>query len=207
MFCPQCGSSQSDELKFCKSCGANLHAVRNVMATRETDEKFDWSKTWVAEMLMSGEEKVRRAAEIERLEGKSPEIKRRNEIKAGIITTSVGVGLMITLYVLMEAVVLNPRIPPETAIILRSVWVAGVIPMLVGLSLIVNGVFVSKKGDGPESVRVDAGTKAIGGSETVSFLPPKADTSQLEREVFSVTDDTTRHLDKPVLKTAAKDKQ
>jgi len=23
MFCPQCGTSQGDELKFCKSCGAN----------------------------------------------------------------------------------------------------------------------------------------------------------------------------------------
>lgn len=53
MFCPQCGSNQSDGLRFCKLCGANLHAVRQVVATRETGEGFDWSKTWVAEMFLS----------------------------------------------------------------------------------------------------------------------------------------------------------
>ena len=43
MFCPQCGSTQSDELKFCKSCGVNLDAVREVAAMRPAGEKFDWS--------------------------------------------------------------------------------------------------------------------------------------------------------------------
>jgi hypothetical protein len=76
MFCPQCGSTQGDELRFCKSCGANLHALRQILATREQDEKFDWSKTWVAEMFMSSEEAVKRAAELERLQGKTPEAKR-----------------------------------------------------------------------------------------------------------------------------------
>ncbi|MDT7602427.1 MAG: Double zinc ribbon, partial [Acidobacteriota bacterium] len=49
MFCPQCGANQSDDLKFCNLCGANLQAVRHAVATRETGEKFDWSKTWMAE--------------------------------------------------------------------------------------------------------------------------------------------------------------
>ena len=89
MYCPQCGSTQSDELRFCKSCGTNLDGVRTALS-RETGEKFDWSKTWLAEMLMSGEESVKRAAEIERLQGKTPEVKRRNEIKGGVITASVG---------------------------------------------------------------------------------------------------------------------
>ena len=39
MFCPQCGTNQSDELKFCKSCGANLSAVRQAVTTHETPEK------------------------------------------------------------------------------------------------------------------------------------------------------------------------
>ena len=52
MFCPQGGSNQSGELEFCKSCGANLYAVREVVATRDTDRKFDWSKIWVAEMML-----------------------------------------------------------------------------------------------------------------------------------------------------------
>jgi hypothetical protein len=71
MFCPQCGTSQSDDLKFCKSCGANLFAVRQVVTTpgpvsqvggkpaRESDQKFDWSKTFVAEMMLSASERER----------------------------------------------------------------------------------------------------------------------------------------------------
>ncbi len=69
MYCPGCGSSQSEELKFCKSCGANLSALRQVLATRETSEKFDWSKTWVAEMFQSAEEAQRRKAELDRQRG------------------------------------------------------------------------------------------------------------------------------------------
>jgi len=40
MFCPQCGSTQNDELKFCKSCGVNLDAVRQAAAMRDPSEKF-----------------------------------------------------------------------------------------------------------------------------------------------------------------------
>src|SRR6266496_4229776 len=49
MFCPGCGSEQSGELKFCKLCGANLYAVRQVMATRESDDNLTGARrrnTW-----------------------------------------------------------------------------------------------------------------------------------------------------------------
>src|SRR6266545_6832604 len=78
MFCPKCGSTQSDELRFCKSCGANLLAVRQVVDTRETGESFDWGKTWVAEMFMSPGEMKRRKEELERQRGITPEVKRYN---------------------------------------------------------------------------------------------------------------------------------
>ena len=50
MFCPRCGSSQSEELKFCKSCGANLYAVRQAVDTRETEKKFDWGGELLTEI-------------------------------------------------------------------------------------------------------------------------------------------------------------
>ena len=81
MFCPKCGSSQPDELRFCKQCGANLGAVRVAVDRPEVAEKFDWSKTWIAEMFMSSEEAVRRAAEIERLQRKTPEAKKITEVQ------------------------------------------------------------------------------------------------------------------------------
>src|SRR6184192_3136942 len=105
MFCPQCGSTQNDELKFCKSCGVNLEAVRQAAAMRAPGEKFDWSKTWVAEMFLSESERKKREEELERQRGITPEVKRYNEIKGGVITSFVGVALMIFLSVFMKAIV------------------------------------------------------------------------------------------------------
>src|SRR2546423_14037697 len=113
MFCPQCGSSQSDELRFCKTCGANLEAVRQVVAMREAGGKFDWSKTWVAEMFLSEGERKRREEELERQRGITPEGKGFKEIKGGGITVFVGVALMIFLSVFMKAIVAGGKVPPD----------------------------------------------------------------------------------------------
>ena len=55
-----------------KHCGANLRGVREAMTSRSTEEKFDWSKTWWAEMIYPTEE-------MERRRGVTPEEKRLNE--------------------------------------------------------------------------------------------------------------------------------
>src|SRR5919109_625577 len=145
MFCPQCGSQQSEELKFCKSCGANLQVVRQVVATREAGGKFDWSKTWLAEMFLSEGERKRREEELERRRGITPEVKRYNEIKGGVITACVGAALMIFLYVFMQGIIRGGKVPDEAAEIISRIWVAGVIPLFVGLGLLINGIFVSKR--------------------------------------------------------------
>jgi uncharacterized membrane protein YvbJ len=75
MFCPQCGSNQIDEPNFCKLCGGNLHAVRQVVAARELGENFR-DKTWVAEMFLSHDERIKRKEELERQRGITPEMKR-----------------------------------------------------------------------------------------------------------------------------------
>jgi hypothetical protein len=195
MYCPRCGSGQSDELKFCKSCGANLAAVRLAVSKPETAEKFDWNKTWLAEMLLSGDESVKRAAEIERLQGITPEVKRRNEIKAGVITASVGLGVMILLFVLMNGIILSGRVSDGAAEILSRIWVAGVIPLFVGAALIFNGIVVSNRRKELPGHETDTGLPAMD-SAGGEYLPP-ADTSLIVPAGFSVTDETTRHLEKP----------
>jgi hypothetical protein len=196
MFCPQCGSTQSDDLKFCKSCGANLEALRQIMATRESGGQFDWSNTWVAEMFKSGKDAVKQQAEIERLQGITPEVKRLLEIKAGIITASVGVGLMILLFVLMGGIVASGRVSDAAAEILLRIWIVGVLPFLIGVALIFNGMFVSKRGADLSAHETDTGTKELDAPSAENYLSP-ADTNDLASPVpFSVTDRTTRHLQK-----------
>ena len=194
MFCPRCGTSQSEELKFCKSCGANLSAVRQAVEGREAMEPFDWSRTWVTEMFLSAGERKRRNEQLERERGITPEKKRITEIKAGVIVSSVGVALTAVLLVLMQGIVLSGSVAPGPAEILIRLWVAGLIPILVGLALIINGLIVSKKlveiteRDRERhlpSLEKDQDPLALRSADPNEFIPAN----------FSVTDQTTRHLE------------
>ncbi len=201
MFCPNCGSTQADGLRFCKACGANLSAVKQALTSPERSENFEWKNTWVAEMLMSSEQAVRRKAELDRLKGITPESKRRNEIKAGMITGSIGLGLMIFLYVFMEGIILGGNVPPAEAEILKRIWIAGIIPLFIGGALIFNGLFVSKLfgGDRSSNAQIENQTSPLATGELPSndpdYLGP-ADTTHFPDIPFSVADETTRHLEK-----------
>jgi hypothetical protein len=196
MFCPQCGSTQNGELNFCKSCGVNLDAVRQAAALRDPSEKFDWSSTWVAEMFLSESERKRRKEQIERERGITPEMKRYTEIKAGVITSSVGVGLMIFLYALMQGIILSGHNPPGDAAILGRIWIAGVIPFLVGTALIINGLFVSKRQVEIARQRQPTGENALKNAGETPALRP-ADTAEFIPPSFGVTEGTTKHLSNP----------
>lgn len=192
MFCPQCGSTQNDELRFCKSCGVNLDAVRQAAAMGDAGEKFDWSRTWVAEMFFSEAERKRRKEQIERERGITPEMKRYTEIKAGVITSSVGAAVMIFLYVFMQGIILSGQNPSSDAAILSRVWVAGVIPFFVGLALIINGLLVSKRQvevarqerTRENILNNDGEIPALQPGDTAEFIPPS----------FGVTEGTTKQL-------------
>ena len=193
MFCPRCGASSNEELKFCKACGANLYAVRQVVDTKDTSVKIDRSKPWVADIALSDAESKRRKEELDHLRGITPEVRRYNEIKAGVITGSIGLAIAIFLIVFMQGLVLSGKVSPEAAEILSRLWVVGVIPMFVGMALVINGVFVSKKlaqiarqaaqpaSSFPEK---DTNPLALRSAETTEFIPSG----------FSVTEDTTKHL-------------
>jgi hypothetical protein len=191
MFCPQCGSNQSDDVKFCKSCGANLFAVRQAVATREptheTSGKFDWSKTWVAEMMLSESEREKRKEELERQRGITPESRSHKEIKAGVITTSVGVALAIFLFVFMQGIIVGGNVDKDAAAILSRLWIVGVIPFFVGLGLLVNGLFVKSAG------QASTKTGALEGEAQPPLLP-EGDASAFTPSPSSVTEHTTRQL-------------
>jgi len=168
-----------------------MSAVRLAVDAREGEQKFDWSRTWVAEMFLTHEEQQRRKEILERERGITPEVKRVNEVKAGVITSSVGVGLAIFLYVFMQGIVLGGKVPHDTAEILTRLWIAGVIPFMVGAALMINGLVVSKR------------LVEIARQRESKELPPPpdpgslraADTSEFIPASFSVTDQTTRHLE------------
>jgi hypothetical protein len=190
MLCPRCASNQNDDIKFCTSCGANLEAVREALERREPGQKFDWGNTWVAEMFMSGQAHELRKLEMERRLGITPEVKRYNEIKAGVIVSSVGIGLAIFLFFFMQGIA--GKVDPDAVQIITRIWLAGIIPFMVGLALIVNGVVVSKRI--VEAIeREQRKANSLG-----EAAPPRtlraADTSEFIPAGLSVTEGTTRHL-------------
>jgi len=174
MFCPRCGSSQAEDLKFCKACGANLSAVRKAVDTRESEDKFDCSRLWAP---------------------KPPAISRYQEIKGGIITSSTGLAITAVLFFLMEGIIRSGKVSTAAAEILGRLWIAGLIPVMVGFALIVNGYFVSKKivefadqnhdQPGLDGRDTSAGSRALRPADTTQFVPSN----------LSVTEGTTKHLD------------
>jgi len=193
MFCPQCGSTQGDELKFCKSCGINLEAVKQIAALRDESGKFDWNRTWLAEMFFSTSERLRRKEEIDRERGITPEMKRYTEIKAGVIVSSVGVGVMIFLNVLMRGIISGGNTPAADAGVLSSIWIAGIIPFLVGLALIINGVFVSKRQAELARLLQQQSTKGLNQEHDARALP-EGGSDEFVPSIFGVTEGTTKHL-------------
>jgi len=190
MICPRCNSNQTDEIKFCTACGANLEAVREVLGRPEAAKKFEWNDTWVAEMFMSGKAAQRRKMEMERAMGITPEIKRYQEIKAGVIVSCIGIGLSIFLYWFMQGVA--GHVDEEEKQIILRIWIAGIIPIMVGLALIINGLVISKRMVEIQE-RLEKEARSLEEGTAPRSLRP-ADTSQFIPTGVSVTEGTTRHL-------------
>jgi len=191
MFCPRCGLQANDDLKFCRQCGANLRGVRDVMTSSSAEGESDWSKTWWAEIAHAH---AMRELGI----GVSPEEKRINEIKGGVITSFVGIGVMVFLRYFLD-VVANKNPNPNAAEIIRNLWLVGIFPFLVGISIIFNGLFISWR---LVKLKEQQSQPAMPSSQAPAALPAKT-TDQLvanpaQPAGHSVTEDPTLQLTEPV---------
>jgi hypothetical protein len=171
--------------------------VRKALTSRDASEKFDWSKTWVAEMMLSQNEREKR----ELLRGETHEFKRYNEIKGGVITSCVGLGVMIFLRSLFQAIIASGHIEPDAVPILRVIWLAGIIPFLIGLGLVLNGLVISKKQMEVARRALQGGAltpdpKALGSGAPAKVTDPSLPSSAnwAEPPEFGVTENTTREL-------------
>jgi hypothetical protein len=202
MYCPACSTQTTDEINFCKQCGANLRTVRDALIGREPEpgERYDWSKTWVAEMFMSEEEKRRRRAALELsnspIDLAAAELKRLNELKAGIITASVGIGVSIFLAILLGTIADNVAgRDPEGAAVLRHVWAAGIIPFMVGIALVINSVFVKGRFAQIRESFKDAESPSAKGLAKSTGELPALEAPPVPRA--SITEHTTNLLEDP----------
>lgn len=189
IYCPQCGTEASDQIKFCKRCGTSLQLVQTLVtrgpgALKEGTDPRDW--------MRAAYEDYREKRK------KSPEQKRLEEMKAGVISMSAGVGAMIFLYFLLHAVAAAE--PGPDAQILNNVWLAGLVPFLVGLAMIFNAIFISKKIVALKQEQ-ERERGATWPRQSLDAAPPAARLFESSEEPvadFSVTEPTTTRLKEPL---------
>ncbi len=197
MYCPSCGTDSNDQTKYCTKCGVNLRRVKGVLGKGGAGVRDgnDFERTTPEDLRAA-----RRAQK-----KKSPEEKRLEELKAGVITSSVGFGLMVFLSLLFDAIA--STIDGPAANILRSLWAVGLIPFLIGLGIIFNGLFLSKRivelkrrQEIQEQQERQSLFSAPNTWETLDTSPVArlAEPSQSPISDFSITETTTTKLREPV---------
>jgi hypothetical protein len=201
MYCPSCGIETSDQTKYCTKCGINLRSVKEAMIgdkqnkhtfqDTESHASPDTWQPWWWEMVVKEKKK-------------SPEEKRIGEIKEGVITSCVGLSITIFLFFLMSAVSID--LDPKVSAILQAVPYAGIIPFLIGLGIIFNGLFLSKRLVDLNREREQANKQNLFSTAadtapvhrlSESYQSPVAD--------FSVTESTTTKLREPAPVSARSD--
>jgi hypothetical protein len=186
MFCPGCGLQVSDDLKFCKQCGANLRIAREAMTPSSTEEKVDWSKNWMESLPEEARKRL----------SPTPEAKRLTEIKEGVLTIFTGVGAMIFLYFFFDAVANKAG---DGAEIIRSLYWLGLVIVLVGAGMIFNGLFISQRLLKPKERQAQPSLFESPVEGAYPIAAPAKTTDQLvantaQPAVAGVTEDTTARL-------------
>jgi hypothetical protein len=196
MYCPSCGIEASDQTKYCTKCGVNLRRVKGVLGkggavVRQGD---DWGQFLLEERKAKGEMRKK----------KTPEEKRLGELKAGVITSSVGLGLMAFLWILFDAIASIIEGPEGN--ILRSLWAVGLIPFLIGLGITFNGLFVSKRiVELKRQQELKDRQSPLFSAPNTSPVARLVEPSQSPISDFSVTETTTTKLREPVADPSPRD--
>ena len=140
MFCPSCGSEERQPNQFCRACGTDLRNVRFVLErpdkiTASAASARDEIGQAIAEKIreLGSARDLKRVAEdvLPQIEKflESPEQRRLRRFRAGVILSSIGIGitLMSILASLAEKDIL-------------FVAGAGIIVFFIGLAFLINGL-------------------------------------------------------------------
>ena len=131
MFCPQCGTESQADLKFCRTCGANLRVIGKAVTLSEAIARSDSVPSKIKELVSNLKvekvsDEVARAMEKMKLEightvedhrewhrekgvskrkEKTPEQRREKHLTQGFVTMFGGIGFGLFLYLLAPALI------------------------------------------------------------------------------------------------------
>lgn len=201
MFCPGCGIEERSANQYCRACGADLRRVRTAVespdqitasavsardeigrsiATKIGDLKgaSEWS-TFAEEVL----------PEIEKFL-ESPEEKRLRRVRAGMVMSSIGLGVAGGIAILSAFMYLK-----DTDMVFM-LGLGGIVCFFIGLGILLNGLLftVPKKGLTDRSSDADSQRQLDSRGDTNDLQLP----STAAHFRSSVTDHTTKHLKEKV---------
>jgi hypothetical protein len=194
MYCPSCGTETNDLTKYCTKCGINLRNVKEAILGDRKPKSSLTDKHEIEAHSSDTHPGMPWWWHMAMRDQRSPEEKRINEIKEGVITTAVGIGITVFLLLLMPAVSIG--LDPKVSAILLAVPFAGVIPFLIGLALIFNGIFLSKRLVGSKREEEQPPRQPFISSvpETAPVYGLSDRSTQAPVADFSVTEETTTRL-------------
>ena len=141
MYCPSCGSDERQPSQYCRVCGTDLRAVR---ATLERPDSITASaisaRQQISLAIADRIRQVQKAKDLEHIAEdvlpqiekflESPEERRLRRIRAGLITTAIGLGATIGAFMLaMNKVDMIPLIAPMLVL------------FFVGVGVLINGLW------------------------------------------------------------------
>jgi hypothetical protein len=147
MYCPGCGVSEDQLVQYCRTCGTDLRAVRDGLERPGLDDaslasareevaraaaaKIKEGQWWQVGAIVPEVEKLFESPEERRLRlHRSDEEQRLRRIRAGTITASVGLGLVVLFLLLSLA--------EEKAFFLIA---PSLLVFLIGLAVVINGLW------------------------------------------------------------------
>src|SRR5438067_5198452 len=115
MFCPSCGSEERQASQFCRACGSDLRAVR--LSLERPDSITASAVSAREEIGRAVAQKIREVEDARELKKvaedvlpeiekflESPEEKRLRRMRAGVVISSIGVGVTIVGLVLASVI-------------------------------------------------------------------------------------------------------
>jgi hypothetical protein len=141
MYCPSCGSDERQPSQYCRVCGSDLPAVR---LTLERPDSITASAISARRQIsLAIADRIRQVQKTKDLEHiaedvlpqiekflESPEERRLRRIRAGLITTAIGLGATIGAFMLaLNKVDMIPLIAPMLVL------------FLVGVGVVINGLW------------------------------------------------------------------
>ncbi len=200
MYCPSCGSEERQASQFCRACGSDLRAVR--LSLERPDSITASAVTAREEIGRAVAEQIRRVEDARELKKvaedvlpqiekflESPEEKRLRRMRAGVVVSSIGIGVTIMM-LLLGSIAREADVQGFMA-----GGGAGIVLFFIGLGLLLNAFFFTRPRKDVTDHAADAQTQnALDANYAAPSQLRGPTTSNLVQSPGSVTEHTTLHL-------------